>query len=73
MADRAEPCAVAWIGWPMWFAFWYVVIELLMGWSGRMSTAAFAGVISGVLMCAMQEWRVHGGTRRGNPGDDTAK
>lgn len=58
MTTRRDVRGIAWIGWPIWFAFWFVVMQLLMSWSDSVSTAAFAGVISGVLMCAGQEWRL---------------
>ena len=56
MSTRRDVRGIAWIGLPIWFALWFVVMQLLINWSGSVSTAASAGVISGVLMCAAQEW-----------------
>lgn len=48
---------LAWIGMPVWFASWFVVMQLLVDWSGGASTAAIAGGIAGVLLCGEQAWR----------------
>ena len=57
MATGRDFRGVAWIGFPIWFAFWYVVMQVLINWCDSVSTAAIAGVISGVMMFAEQEWR----------------
>ena len=56
VAPRSDPAWVAWLGWPIFVAFCWVGMQLLIEWSDGVWTAASAGLVCGALMCAWAEW-----------------